>query len=94
MRRLTEQDIENIVGTTIKGYRVEAVRIKEGPYSDSAHYGFILGRNARGRYVTWHVHLLDDESVSVYWGRYFMENRDAAVQNFNTRDERLGEASQ
>ena len=86
MRRLTEQDIENIVGTTIKGYCVEAARIKEGPYSDSDHYGFILGRNTRGRYVTWHFHLLDDESVSVYWGHYFMENRDAAVQDFSTRD--------
>ena len=30
MRRLTEQDIKNIVGTTIKGYCVEAARIKEG----------------------------------------------------------------
>ena len=86
MRRLTEQDIGNIVGTTIKGYCVEAARIKEGPYSDSDHYGFILGRNARGHYVTWHFHLLDDESVSVYWGHYFMENRDAAVRDFNTRD--------
>ena len=37
MRRLTEQDIENIVGTTIKGYCVEAARIREGPYSDSDH---------------------------------------------------------
>ena len=59
---------------------------KEGPYPDSDHYGFILGRNARGRYVTWHFHLLDDESVSVYWGHYFMENRDAAVRDFDTRD--------
>lgn len=86
MRRLTEQDIENIVGTTIKGYSVEAARIKKGTYSDTDHYGFILGRNAHGRYVTWHFHLLDDEAVSVYWGHYFMENRDAAVQDLNTRD--------
>ena len=86
MRELTEQDIRNIVGTTIKGYRIEAARIKDGPYSDSGCYGFVLGRNALGRYVTWHFHLLDDESVSVYWGHYVMENRDAAVRDFNNRD--------
>lgn len=32
MRKLTKQDIENIVGSTIKGCRVEAVRIKGGPF--------------------------------------------------------------
>lgn len=85
MRKLTEHDIQGIVGSTVKGFRVEAARIKDGPFTDSDHYGFILGRNAHGHYVTWHFHLLDDESVSVYWGHYFMEDRDAAVRDFDTR---------
>ena len=38
MRRLTKQDIENIIGSTIEGHRVEAARIKDGPYTDSEHY--------------------------------------------------------
>ena len=86
MRKLTKQDIENIVGSTIKGYHVEAARIKDGPFTDSDHYGFILGRNAHGHYATWHFHLLADESVYVYWGHYHMEDRDAAVRDFNTRN--------
>jgi hypothetical protein len=66
MRRLTEQDIENIIGSTIKCHYIETARIKDGPYTDSDHYGFVLGRNAHGHYVTWHFHLLENESVSVY----------------------------
>lgn len=69
MRRLTERDIENIVGTMIKGYCIEAARIKKGPYSDSGHYGFILGRNTRGHYVTWHFHLLPSLEQSGIYGR-------------------------
>lgn len=85
MRRLTRRDIENITGTAIKGYVIEAARIKNGPFIDSDHYGFVLGRSARDHYVTWSFHLLEDESVSVYWGHYFMEDRDAAVRDFDTR---------
>ena len=85
MRRLTKRDIEKITGTTVKGYVIEAARIKNGPFIDSDHYGFLLGRNAHGEYVTWHFHLLEDESIYVYWGHYFMEDRDAALRDFETR---------
>lgn len=91
MRRLTQHDIAAIVGSVIKGYRVEAARIKDGPFTDSDHYGYILGRNAKGHYVTWSFHLLDDESVSVYWGHYFMEDRDAAVLDFDVRGKEAGQ---
>ena len=84
MRKLTEQDIANITGSTLHGYHVEAARIKQGPFIDSDHYGFLLGRNAHGEYVTWHFHLLEDESIYVYWGHYFMEDRDAALRDFET----------
>ena len=48
MRKLTEQDIANITGSTLHGYHVEAARIKQGPFIDSDHYGFILGKNSNG----------------------------------------------
>lgn len=86
MRRLTKRDIRNVTGQTIEGFRVEAARIKNGPFTDSDNYGFILARNARGSYVTWQFHLLEDESVTAYWGHYFPDDRDAAVRDFETRD--------
>ena len=85
MRQLTERDIQNITGSTVAGYVVEAARVKNGPYCDSDHYGFLLARNACGHYVTWQFHLLDDDSVTAYWGHYFQEDRAAAVRDFDTR---------
>ena len=86
MRRLTEQDIANIIGSKIEGHRVEAARIKDGPYADSDNYGFILARDDHGCYGTWQFHLLEDGTVTAYWGHYFGNDRDAAVQDFDTRD--------
>lgn len=85
MRRLTEQDLENIVGSVIERYYVEQARIKAGPFTDSDCYGFILGRNVKDEYVTWQFHLLDDGTVSTYWGHYFMKGKEAAIEDFNTR---------
>jgi len=86
MRKLTEDDLAKIAGGIVSGYHVEDVRVKKGPFYDSDHYGFILGRNDAGQYVTWQFHLLEDGSVSAYWGHYFMEDREAAVRDFYTRD--------
>lgn len=86
MRKLTDQDIQGITGQTIEGYCIEAARIKNGPFTDSDHYGFILARNAHGHYVTWQFHLLEDGAVSAYWGHYFQDDRDAAVRDFDTRN--------
>lgn len=86
MRKLTDHDLTSIAGTTIQGYHVEGVRIKRGSFCDSDNYGIILGRNAENHYATWQFHLLDDDSVSAYWGHYFMENREAAIQDFHARD--------
>jgi len=85
MRKLTDQDIQGITGQTIEGYCIQAVRIKNGPCTDSEHYGFVLARNACGHYVTWQFHLLDEDSVSAYWGHYFGNDRAAAVRDFDTR---------
>ena len=84
MRRLTDEDIANITGSTIKGYRIEAAKIKRGPFIDSNHYGIILGKNTAGEYVTWEFHLMEDESVSVYWGHY-IPDREEALRDYDSR---------
>lgn len=84
MRKLTEQDIASIIGSTLHGYHVEAAKIKNGPFIDSDHYGIILGQNSKGKYVTWEFHLMNDESISVYWGHYIMD-REEAFRDFYAR---------
>ncbi len=84
MRRLTERDIANITGSTIKGYRVEAAKVKRGSFIDSDHCGIILGKNTRDEYATWEFHLKDDESVSVYWG-HFITDREEALRDLGAR---------
>jgi hypothetical protein len=86
MRKLTNTDLTNIAGTTVMGYHVEGVRVKRGPFSDSDHYGYILGRSTEGYYVCWQFHLDENEKPNVYWGHYFMEDRNAALWDFDTRD--------
>jgi len=85
IRKLTKQDIINLMGTAHKGYHIEDVRIKKGACTDSDHYGILLGRSTCGDYVTWQFHF-DDDELSVYWGHYFAENKDAALHDFNSRD--------
>ena len=84
MRRLTEADLDQIIGSTIQGYRVEAAKVKRGPFIDSDHYGIILGKNLKAQYVTWQFHLLNDESVSVYWVHYIVD-REEALRDYRAR---------
>lgn len=84
MRRLTKQDISNIIGTTIKGYRVVAAKVQRMPCADSDNYGIVLGRNAQNQYVTWEFHLLKDDSIFVYWAHYIMEQEEA-LRDFRAR---------
>jgi len=86
IRKLTPEDITAIIGTKISGYVIENARIKGGRFTDSDHYGILLGKNAKGCYVTWQFHYADEE-LSVYWGHYFAENRDGAVKDFNEREQ-------
>jgi len=85
IRKLTNADLTNLVGTTQKGYYIEEARIKSGIFTDSDHYGYLLGRNDCGNYVTWQFHY-DDGELSVYWGHYLSKDRNAALRDFNTRD--------
>jgi hypothetical protein len=83
IRKLTEQDITAIIGTTVKGYVVEKAHIKMGSFTDSDHYGILLGKDSSG-YVTWQFHY-DDGELSVYWGHY-ISDLNAAIKDYNTRD--------
>ena len=85
MRKLTDNDMVNLAGITLSGYHIDGVRIERGNYTDSNHYGIMLGRNERGHYVTWQFHLDEDEKPYTYWGHYFMDDREAAVKDFNSR---------
>lgn len=85
MRRLTKHDIQNVIGQTIEGFRIQAARIKNGPYTDSDNYGFILAQDTHGNYVTWQFHLLEDDTVTAYWGHYFGNDQEAAVRDFDSR---------
>jgi hypothetical protein len=84
MRKLTEQDLAAIIGGVVEGYTIEKARIKGGEFTDSDHYGIVLGKDSSGDYVTWQFHLID-EKPNVYWGHYFAQDRDAAVRDFNAR---------
>ena len=84
MRKITNSDIEKIIGTSICGFDIENARIKDGGCCKSNSYGILLGKNDRGVYVTWQFHFNGDEA-SVYWGHY-TENREAALQDFYSRD--------
>ena len=84
MRKITDEDLAKVKGSTISGYHVEAVKVKRGPFIDSDHYGIILGKSSKEKYVTWEFHLMNDESVSVYWGHYIMD-REEALRDFRNR---------
>lgn len=60
------------------------MKVKRGPFIDSDHYGIILGKSSKEKYVTWEFHLMNDESVSVYWGHYIM-GREEALRDFRNR---------
>jgi hypothetical protein len=86
MRKLTDNDLANAVGTDVHGYRVERARVKRGSFSDSDCYGIALAVNRFGDCVTWQFHLLEDETLSFYWGHYFTEDREAALRDCENRD--------
>ena len=86
MRRLTDSDLAGLAGTTVQGYLIEKARTKRGAFTDSDHYGIMLGENAAGNHVTWQFHLDENDAPYVYWGHYFMEDRDAAALDFESRD--------
>ena len=86
MRKLTGLNMANIIGTTVSGYQIEGARVKRGSFSDSDHYGILLGRSANGNYVTWQFHLEDNEQINAYWEHYFNEDIEAVINDFHWRD--------
>ena len=86
MRKLTEQDMFNIAGSTIQGFYVEYIKIKGSKFTENNQYGIILGKNIENCYVTWQFHINENEEVIVYSERYFKEDKEAALQDFYNRD--------
>ena len=84
MRKLTERDIAAVIGIKQSGYTIERARAKDGEFSDSDHYGIVLAQSEGGRWVTWQFHF-DGEEPSFYWGRYHMENQEAAFKDYENR---------
>jgi hypothetical protein len=87
MRKLTDNDMMDVVGSVNNGYRVECARHKRERSSDSDNYGVVLAKNNNEHYVTWQFHLDGNDKPNMYWGHYFNENREAAVRDFNNRDQ-------
>ena len=86
MRKLTGNDIQNIIGAVNEGYTIKHARIKCGNYSDSDHFGIAFAKDERGYCVTWEFKLSDDnKTVDYYWGHYIADER-AAMDDFYTRE--------
>lgn len=85
IQKITEQDLDALIGMTQNGYTIIRAREKRGGFSDSDHYGIALARSESGNYVTWQFHTEDGE-ISFYWGHYHTENEEAAVTDFETRE--------
>jgi len=84
MRKLTEQDLTAIIGTVHHGYTIKYARVKQGNFSDSDHYGIVLGIDEKEGCVTWQFHL-DDDTPNLYWGHYIDSECDALV-DYNARE--------
>ena len=83
MRKLTDQDLTAIIGTVHHGFTIQKARIKGGGYSDSDHYGIVLGQNEKGNCVTWQFHL-EDERFEPYWGHY-IDSPETALKDYESR---------
>ena len=86
MRKLTEQDLAAIIGTTQAGYTIQKARVKGGEFIDSDHYGIALGHCSHtGLNVTWQWHLDEKERPDFYWGHY-IECPKKALLDYETRE--------
>jgi hypothetical protein len=56
MRKLTGDDLAKLTGSTVAEYRIERARVKRGSFTDTDHYGILLGKSDRSHYVTWQFH--------------------------------------
>ncbi|MCM1525038.1 MAG: DpnD/PcfM family protein [Ruminococcus sp.] len=81
MKKITDGDLEKIIGSSVYGFRIEKARRKN---SDSDFYGIALGKNDRNVYVTWQFHF-DGDEISAYWGHY-TEKYETALRDFYSRD--------
>ena len=82
MRKLIEKDLTALVGTVHSGFTIERARVKGGRFSDSDHYGIMLGRNEGGNWVTWQFHI--EDGVQIYWGHY-IDSEEKALADYEAR---------
>jgi len=74
MRKLSEEDFADLIGTVHFGYTIRKARHKGGNLSDSDCYGIVMGESKHG-FVTWQFHIEDDE-ISFYWGHYYYKEHE------------------
>jgi len=90
MRKITQEDLTRIIGTSCAGYTIEQARVKAGSYSDSDHYGIAYGVredviDSPTPYATWEFNFRDGDVPDFYWGRYH-EDKNSALRDYEVRD--------
>jgi len=78
MRRITEKDLADIIGTVNAGYTIVRAKTK----SDD-RYGTIFGENG-DRYAVWEFNFRDGETPNIYWG-FYTGNEKTALENYEAR---------
>lgn len=84
MPKLTDRDINSVIGIENAGYIIEKARVKGGEFIDSDHYGIVLAKNKADCYVTWQFHLKEG-APSFYWGHYHVHDVPSAINDYNER---------
>lgn len=76
--------LESVVGVINEGFLVLRAR----NMIDSDVYGIALAQSQKsGQFVTWQFHFCDDGSLSFYWGHYWGNDNEKALEDFNNRIE-------
>jgi len=78
MRRITEKDLNDIVGTINVGYTIVHAKTKADD-----HYGIVLGQSGN-RYAVWEFNFRDGETPNIYWG-FYTESEEKALVDYEER---------
>ena len=86
MRKLTDKDIADILGSKNNGYTVIKAKAKSNnSFTDSDNYGIVYGKNEKGMFVIWQFHLDENDEPNYYWG-FYTECEDSALENYDSRN--------
>jgi len=78
MRRITEKDLADIIGTVNVGYTIVRAKTKADD-----HYGIVLARSGDS-WVTWEFNYRDGEIPNFYWG-HFLSDEAKALADYEER---------